>query len=169
MNGSELTRIYDVCIVSGGIVGLATAWQLTNLLPHLKILVLEKESAVASHQTGRNSGVLHSGIYYKPGSQRAINCRTGKLELQAFCEKGLQRLVPEIEAKHLVPAPSGVRAQAVLTSGLIVDDFLITESDNAILGNNASLPAATAALSIGRIVSERIAKRLGGETLLPPV
>ena len=405
LNGREMTRIYDVCIVGGGIVGLATAWQLTHLLPDLKILVLEKESAVASHQTGRNSGVLHSGIYYKPGSQKAINCRTGKLELQAFCEKyaidhdicgkvivavnenelqaldriherglanqvrcemidqerlrelephaagiraihvpetgivnyrqvcnrlvelltaqgcqiennakvisiqpkkngfvsiestwqtisarllvncaglysdritslagdrptakiipfrgeyfllkpeaqslcknliypvpdaefpflgvhftrmieggvecgpnavfafaregyhrttinvrdlaesltysgflrlacnhwkmgcgemwrsiskaafvrALQRLMPEIESKHLVPAPSGVRAQAVLPSGSMVDDFLITESDNAIHVNNAPSPAATAALSIGRIVSDRIVKRL---------
>ena len=80
----------------------------------------------------------------------------------------LQRLMPEIEAKHLVPAPSGVRAQAVLPSGLMVDDFLITESDNAIHVNNAPSPAATAALSVGRTVAERIAERLG-ETLLPPV
>ncbi len=397
----------DVCIVGGGIVGLATAWQLAKLLPDLKIVVLEKESAVASHQTGRNSGVLHSGIYYKPGSQKAINCRAGKLELQAFCEKyaiehdicgkvivavnedelpalnrikergianqvrcemidqdrlrelephaagiraihvpetgivnyqqvcnrlvelltakgcqiennakvlsiqpkkngfvtvestwqtisarlivncaglysdritslagdrptakiipfrgeyfllkpeaqflcknliypvpdaefpflgvhftrmieggvecgpnavfafaregyhrttlnardlaeslaypgflrmagkhwkmgcgemwrsfskaafvrALQRLMPEIESKHLVPAPSGVRAQAVLPSGLMVDDFLITESDSAIHVNNAPSPAATAALSIGRTVAGRIVKRLGG-------
>ena len=83
----ENTRDYDVCIIGGGIVGLATAWQLSNLRSGLKIVVLEKESTFASHQTGRNSGVLHSGIYYKPGSLKAINCRAGKLELQAFCEE----------------------------------------------------------------------------------
>ena len=399
------TKNYDVCIVGAGIVGLATAWQLTNLRPNLRIAVLEKESTIASHQTGRNSGVMHSGIYYKPGSLKALNCLAGKLELQTFCEehgiqheicgkvivavnekelpslvrihergvanqvrceligrerlselephaagiraihvpdtgivnyrqvcerllellsqrghdvvcnakvtsikpkqngltivestwqalsvrlvvncaglhsdrltslagdrptakivpfrgeyfmlkpnvqnlcknliypvpdadfpflgvhftrmveggvecgpnavfafaregylrttinirdlaesltypgfvklackhwrmgmsemwrsfskaafvKALQRLMPEIESSHLVAAPSGVRAQAVLPSGEMVDDFLITESDNAIHVNNAPSPAATAALNIGRTVSARITSRL---------
>ena len=58
----------NVAIVGGGIVGLATAWQLTERYPRLRVLVLEKEAAVGEHQTGHNSGVLHSGIYYKPGS-----------------------------------------------------------------------------------------------------
>jgi L-2-hydroxyglutarate oxidase LhgO len=74
-----------VAIVGGGIVGLATAWQLTERYPQLRVLVLEKESAVGAHQTGHNSGVLHSGIYYKPGSLRAINCRKGKKAMEQFC------------------------------------------------------------------------------------
>jgi L-2-hydroxyglutarate oxidase len=74
-----------VAIVGGGIVGLATAWQLTELYPHLRVLVLEKEVAVGEHQTGHNSGVLHSGIYYKPGSLRSINCRAGKRAMEQFC------------------------------------------------------------------------------------
>jgi len=74
-----------VAIVGGGIVGLATAWQLTERFPQLRVLVLEKEPAVGEHQTGHNSGVLHSGIYYKPGSLKALNCRTGKRAMEEFC------------------------------------------------------------------------------------
>ena len=75
----------DVAIVGGGIIGLATAWQLQNEFPDKSIVVLEKEGEVAFHQTGRNSGVLHSGIYYRPGSLRARNCRAGKEAMQQFC------------------------------------------------------------------------------------
>ncbi len=75
----------DVCIVGGGIVGLATAYRLSQRFPAVKTIVLEKEREVAHHQTGHNSGVLHSGIYYKPGSLRAQNCRAGKLAMQEFC------------------------------------------------------------------------------------
>jgi L-2-hydroxyglutarate oxidase len=75
----------DVAIVGGGIVGLATAYQLTRQFPDRRVVVLEKEAEVAAHQTGRNSGVLHSGIYYKPGSLKAINCRAGKKAMEAFC------------------------------------------------------------------------------------
>ena len=77
----------DVAIVGGGIVGLATAWQMGNRFPQLRVAVLEKEQEVGSHQTGHNSGVLHSGIYYKPGSLRATNCRTGKAAMEAFCKE----------------------------------------------------------------------------------
>src|SRR6266478_3501836 len=74
-----------VAIVGGGIVGLATAWQFTERYPRLRVLVLEKEPAVGEHQTGHNSGVLHSGIYYKPGTLRAVNCRAGKRAMEEFC------------------------------------------------------------------------------------
>ena len=75
----------DIAIVGGGIVGLATAYQLSQRFPDLVVTVLEKESRLAEHQTGHNSGVLHSGIYYKPGSLKAINCRDGKKAMEAFC------------------------------------------------------------------------------------
>jgi L-2-hydroxyglutarate oxidase len=75
----------DVAVVGGGIVGLAIAYQLTQQFPRRRVVVLEKEAHVAAHQTGHNSGVLHSGIYYKPGSLRAINCRAGKQAMEAFC------------------------------------------------------------------------------------
>ncbi len=78
---------YDVIIVGAGVVGLATALRLKEAKPELKVLLLEKESGVAAHQTGHNSGVIHSGIYYKPGSLKALNCKKGYDELIEFCDK----------------------------------------------------------------------------------
>lgn len=77
---------YNCAIIGGGIVGLATAWQLIRLKPDWRIVLIEKESRLAFHQTGRNSGVIHSGIYYRPGSLRARNCRDGKAALERFCD-----------------------------------------------------------------------------------
>lgn len=77
----------DVIIVGGGIVGLATALQLQKSNPSLKILLIEKESTLARHQTGNNSGVIHSGIYYKPGSLKATNCIRGYHLLIDFCRE----------------------------------------------------------------------------------
>jgi L-2-hydroxyglutarate oxidase len=78
---------YDVVIVGGGIVGLATAYHLTEQYPALSLTVLEKEDRVAAHQTGHNSGVIHSGVFYEPGSLKAENCRVGKRALVDFCEE----------------------------------------------------------------------------------
>lgn len=80
-------KIYDIIIVGGGIVGLSVAYKLQLHHPHLKLLVLEKEPKLSMHQTGRNSGVIHSGLYYKPGSSKAKNCVTGRRELVKFCEE----------------------------------------------------------------------------------
>ncbi len=79
--------MYDIIIIGGGIVGLATGLKLKEGNPDLKIAILEKENKVASHQTGNNSGVIHAGVYYKPGSQKAINCRNGYQQLIDFCNK----------------------------------------------------------------------------------
>lgn len=78
---------FDVCIIGAGIVGLASAYQLMELQPGISIAVIEKEAEVAMHQTGHNSGVIHSGVYYKPGSLRALNCKRGYDMLLPFCEK----------------------------------------------------------------------------------
>jgi L-2-hydroxyglutarate oxidase len=78
---------YDVVVIGGGIVGLATALQLKNANPRLKLIVIEKESRLAQHQTGNNSGVIHSGLYYKPGSLKATNCIRGYNLLLEFCNK----------------------------------------------------------------------------------
>ncbi len=78
---------YDVIIIGGGIVGLATAMQLKETKPELKVALLEKENGLAKHQTGNNSGVIHSGIYYKPGSLKAQNCIDGYKLLLDFCNK----------------------------------------------------------------------------------
>jgi len=77
----------DLIIIGGGIVGLATAYRFLERFPGKRVTVLEKESTIAQHQTGRNSGVLHTGIYYKPGSLKAQNCRAGKLAMEDFCSR----------------------------------------------------------------------------------
>ena len=78
---------YDIAVIGAGIIGLATAMQLTIKLPSLKIVVLDKESVSAEHQTGHKSGVIHAGIYYKPGSAKASFCYTGNKELRKFCDE----------------------------------------------------------------------------------
>ena len=80
-------RIWDVVIIGGGIVGAATMYKLQKRSPVIDMLLLEKEKALADHQTGNNSGVIHSGIYYKPGSQKAKNCVKGRRELVAFAKE----------------------------------------------------------------------------------
>lgn len=79
--------IYDVTVIGGGIVGLATALRIKEQNPKLKLLIIEKEDVVAKHQTGHNSGVIHSGLYYKPGSLKATNCIKGYDMLLDFCKK----------------------------------------------------------------------------------
>jgi (S)-2-hydroxyglutarate dehydrogenase len=78
---------YDIIVVGGGIVGLATALKLKTTNPFLKVLLLEKENELAKHQTGNNSGVIHSGLYYKPGSLKAKNCIHGYHLLVDFCKE----------------------------------------------------------------------------------
>lgn len=78
---------YDFTIIGAGIVGLSTAYKLSLEYPDANILVLEKEDRVAAHQTGNNSGVIHSGIYYEPNSYRAKNCVDGRHQLVRFCKE----------------------------------------------------------------------------------
>lgn len=80
-------RRCDIAIVGGGIVGLASAMELLSRRSELKLVILEKEKQIARHQTGHNSGVIHSGIYYAPGSMKAIACVAGKAKLIRFCEE----------------------------------------------------------------------------------
>jgi L-2-hydroxyglutarate oxidase len=82
---------YDVAVIGGGIVGAATAMALLEETPGLSLVLLEKEARLAAHQTGHNSGVIHSGLYYRPGSLKAQNCTDGREALYAFC------------AEHAVP------------------------------------------------------------------
>ena len=99
----------DIVIVGGGIVGLATAYELVQKHPGKRIVILEKEERLAFHQTGHNSGVLHSGIYYKPGSLKAKNCRAGKAMMEEFCEKeGIEfdlcgKVIVAVEEQDLGP------------------------------------------------------------------
>jgi len=78
---------YDIAIIGGGVVGLATAWQLIQANPKKKIVLIEKENEVGLHQTGHNSGVIHAGVYYPPGSLKAQFCKEGSKEIKEFCRK----------------------------------------------------------------------------------
>jgi len=79
--------IYDYIIIGGGIVGVSTAWQLQKRFPDKKILLLEKETILSKHQTGHNSGVIHAGVYYQPGSLKAKFCKIGALKTIQFCNR----------------------------------------------------------------------------------
>jgi (S)-2-hydroxyglutarate dehydrogenase len=78
---------YDFIIIGGGIVGVSTAWQLQQRFPDAAIVLVEKESTLARHQTGHNSGVIHAGVYYRPGSLKADFCRRGSAATLAFCQE----------------------------------------------------------------------------------
>jgi L-2-hydroxyglutarate oxidase len=99
----------DVIIVGGGIVGLATAHRLLEQKPDLKIALFEKENMVSMHQTGNNSGVIHSGLYYKPGSLKAKNCIEGYHQLIDFCEA--QQIPYELTGKIVVASTEEQRGQ----------------------------------------------------------
>lgn len=113
-----MARPFDVAVVGGGIVGLATAYQLLRRRPGLRLAVVEKEAGLALHQTARNSGVLHAGLYYAPGSLKARLCREGKDTLERFAaERGIPvercgKLVVATRADEL-PGLARVRERAV--------------------------------------------------------
>ena len=98
--------IFDLTLIGAGIVGLSTAFNYSKKFPKSKILVVEKESNVAIHQTGNNSGVLHSGIYYKPNSLKAINCRLGYKSMLEFAKNNIShdvcgKIIVATEEKEL--------------------------------------------------------------------
>lgn len=99
---------YDVIIIGAGIVGLSTAWQLLQKYPYKKIAVLEKEERVATHQTGHNSGVIHAGVYYAPGSLKAKFCKEGAAATKAFCQT---HKIPYEECGKLLVATNELELQ----------------------------------------------------------
>ncbi len=82
-----MASLYDLAIIGGGIVGLATALKVTDGFPRTRLLIVEKERGIGQHQTGHNSGVIHSGLYYRPGSVKARTCVSGRKALLEFCER----------------------------------------------------------------------------------
>jgi L-2-hydroxyglutarate oxidase len=133
-----------VAVVGGGILGLATAYHLTQRAPNRRVVVLEKEASLGQHQTGHNSGVLHSGIYYKPGSLKAINCRDGKKAMEAFCAaEGIDYeicgkvIVATSEAE--VPALERIyeRGQANGVRCAVIDQAHLRELEPAVAGIKA--------------------------------
>lgn len=105
-----MDRRYDVAVIGAGIVGLATARAILERAPDRRLVILEKEPGVGLHQTGRNSGVVHSGIYYRPGSLKARLCRDGGAKLEAFCE---ERGVPFVRRGKLIVATDSAERDAL--------------------------------------------------------
>jgi L-2-hydroxyglutarate oxidase len=97
----------DVIIIGGGIVGLSIAMQLTERFPNLSVTVVEKESCVAAHQTGHNSGVIHAGVYYTPGSLKAQFCREGSAATYSFCH---EHSLPVEQCGKLIVATNDVES-----------------------------------------------------------
>jgi L-2-hydroxyglutarate oxidase LhgO len=101
---------YDVCVIGGGIVGLAVGRALLERHPDASLLIIEKEDLVGSHQTGHNSGVIHSGLYYRPGSLKAEFAVRGAREMYAFCaEAG----IPHQRSGKLVIATRSAQISAL--------------------------------------------------------
>lgn len=165
---------FDVAIVGGGIVGLATAYQFTRRFPGRRVVVLEKEARVAEHQTGHNSGVLHSGIYYKPGSLKAINCRAGKKAMEAFC--AAEGIAHEICGKVIVavteaelPALDRIyeRGKANGVNCALIEKSRLSELEPHAVGVRA-IHVPEAGIVNYRQVCERLADKVreaGGEIL----
>ena len=166
----------DVLIAGGGIVGLATAWRLLQAHPDRKVIVLEKEAGVARHQTGHNSGVIHSGIYYKPGSFKARLCRRGYAQMVGFCET---RGIPHEICGKLVVALSESelpqletlrqRADANGLAGVrVLEPAAIAEHEPQAQGIRALHVPETGIVDYKRVAETLAAeiRAMGGEVLL---
>ena len=156
----------DVLIIGGGIVGLATAYRLVESYPRRSVILLEKEAELARHQSGHNSGVLHSGIYYKPGTLKAAYCREGKQAMEAFCAaEGVEvdicgkvivatreEELPGLMALHQQARAGGIRCE-------LVDSSRLRELEPHAAGLQA-LHVPDAGLVDFRQVCQRLARRL---------
>lgn len=164
----------DLIVVGGGIVGLAAAWQFTLRYPGKTVIVLEKEQRVADHQTGHNSGVLHTGIYYRPETLRAKNCRTGKLAMEQFCRE--QEIPFDLCGKVIVAVEESElpqleiilqRGQANGVNCQIISQERLREIEPHAAGIRA-IHVPEAGIVDYRQVSERLAERIrqsGGQVV----
>ena len=165
-------KTHDLVLIGGGIVGVATAWQLKRRHPHLAILLLEKEKGLARHQTGRNSGVIHAGVYYAPGSLKAEFCRRGAAGTMAFCrEHGLPYLqcgkllvaTDDLELERMAALEERCRKNGIATERLSETDLVKREAH--ITGVGALYVRATGITDYQRITAKMAAlfKAAGGE------
>jgi len=156
---------YEFCVVGGGIVGLATARELLRRRPGASLVLLEKEADVAQHQTGHNSGVIHAGVYYAPGSLKARLCRAGNEQTRAFCA---ERDIPvEVCGKLIVATtPVEVRRLADLKERCRLNDIAVEEVAGAALSALEPHIAGLAALrvaSTGIVDYRRVCRALAQE------
>jgi L-2-hydroxyglutarate oxidase len=167
---------HDVIIVGGGIVGLATGLKLLQSRPALKLLVIEKEEQLALHQTGNNSGVIHSGLYYKPGSLKALNCIRGYNLLIDFCRQHeipfdlCGKIVVATDEKE-IPLLKNLYergAQNGLTGFRLLDKEQLKEYEPHVAGHAGFFVPQTGIVDY-KVVAEKYAdqiRKLGGEILL---
>ena len=170
---------YDYCVIGGGIVGLATAKAMQEAESGARIILLEKESDFARHQTGHNSGVIHAGIYYQPGSLKAQLCRAGAEATKAFCR---QYFIPFETCGKLLVATSSqeVERMEALAKRAIQNDITFQHVDQqalrkvepAVAGLGALLVPATGIVDyakISRAMAAEIMERGGVVRLNAPV
>ena len=165
----------DYVVVGGGIVGLSTAWQLLQREPAARLVVLEKESQLASHQTGHNSGVIHAGIYYEPGSLKAKFCREGLAATMEFCTSNN---IPFDQCGKLIVATTEqelARMDTLYRRGLangldlqLLNANELLEIEPNVTGLGAILVADTGIVDYSRVcdvIAEKI-RSMGGEIRL---
>ena len=152
---------YDIALIGGGIVGVATAWQLSRKHPGASILLIEKEASLARHQTGRNSGVIHAGVYYAPGSLKAEFCRRGAAWTMDFCrEHGLpfeqcgKLLVAtdRLEYERMAALETRCRQNGIATERLSARE--LTRREPNIIGTGALFVTATGITDYPRITAK---------------
>jgi L-2-hydroxyglutarate oxidase len=152
---------FDFCIIGGGIVGLSTARELLRVRPDAKILLLEKEAGVALHQTGHNSGVIHAGIYYAPGSLKANLCREGLRATKEFCD---EYNIPYQVCGKLIVATNPIEEKRIddlfdraTSNGLKlkkVNQKVLSEIEPNIVGTKAILSEETGIVNYTEIASK---------------
>ena len=167
--------MYDFAVIGGGIVGLSVAWQLRQRQPSCRIVVVEKETALARHQTGHNSGVIHAGIYYEPGSLKAELCRKGVTETLRFCR---DNDIPHEQCGKLIVATNAAEHERMLAlyeralqNGIrveLLDQAQLRATEPNIAGVGAILSPTTGIVdyaAVARAMAQRL-EELGGEVCL---
>lgn len=167
--------IYDYLIIGGGIVGASTAWQLKQRHPDKSVLLVEKESVYAKHQTGHNSGVIHAGVYYAPGSLKAKFCKEGVQATINFCE---ENGIKYDQCGKLLVATNELEHERMLalyerchTNGInveLLDQQQLNEREPDIVGTGAILVHDTGIVDYQQVTTAmaKCFEQLGGETRL---
>jgi L-2-hydroxyglutarate oxidase len=164
--------MHDFAVIGGGIIGLSVAWQLRRRQPSRSVVLLEKEVAVAGHQTGHNSGVIHAGIYYEPGSLKAELCRKGVTETLRFCR---DNGIPYEQCGKLIVATNDVDHERMLAlferalqNGIrveLLDEAQLRDSEPNVAGVGAILSPGTGIVDYRAVAAAMAARleELGGE------